>query len=87
METQINTTHITADDQDFWTCVCGNQPDRDGFYPCDESGNQVEPTPEEWKKPLYVCAACGRIIDQETLAVVGRDLHPMVCFSHCDFRG
>jgi hypothetical protein len=58
---------------DWWTCICGNQPDREGFFPCNAEGDQVEPTPAEWKKPLYVCASCGRIINQKTLDVIGRN--------------
>lgn len=58
--------------RDNWICLCKNTPVDDGFYPCDETGEEVEPTKEEWKTNAYVCAACGRIIDQTTLAVIGR---------------
>jgi hypothetical protein len=57
---------------DAWQCVCGNTPVAQGFFPCDKIGNLVEPTPEEWPAPLYVCDACGRIINQDTLLVLGR---------------
>ena len=76
MENQNHASHISTTDRDFWTCVCGNHPAEQGFYPCDENGKQVEPTPEEWKSPLYVCVVCGRIINEETLAVVGQNLQP-----------
>lgn len=68
--------HITVEPDwpDNWICVCGNTPDSDGFYPCDANGNEVEPV-EGWKD-LYVCANCGRIIDQHTLEVVGRNPEP-----------
>ncbi len=54
-----------------WVCVCGNIPESDGFYPCDEDGLEIEPTKESRWSGLYVCARCSRIIDQETLEVVG----------------
>lgn len=71
MEKEVPRSHITATEEDCWTCLCGNQPAEDGFYPCDESGNEAEPTPNRWKQSLYVCDTCGRIIHQGTLEVVG----------------
>jgi hypothetical protein len=66
--------HITheASDRDAWICICGNYPSGDGFYTCDKNGNEVEPTAKEWTSGLYVCGQCGRMIDPDTLAVVGR---------------
>jgi len=63
---------------DDWVCVCGNRPDADGFFPCDPSGERVEPTPGAWPspfwpRPFYICDRCGRIIDADTLAVVSLD--------------
>jgi hypothetical protein len=55
-----------------WECVCGNKPDSDGFFPCDSDGDEVEPVKGQWED-LYVCARCGRIIQQGTLKVVGRN--------------
>lgn len=64
---------IHADgDPDAWVCLCGNTPAADGFFPCDEHGTEVEPTPEAWTSGSYVCARCGRIIKQDSLAVAGR---------------
>lgn len=54
-----------------WICLCGNRPDSDGFFPCDMHGDEVEPT-QEWED-LYVCARCGRIINQRSLEVVGQN--------------
>ncbi len=64
---------ITLEDgnSDVWICTCGNTADSDGFRPCDEKGRWVEPTPAEWKKPLYICDNCANIIDQDTLEIVG----------------
>lgn len=61
-------------DPDAWICVCGNTPAGGGFYTCDESGNEVEPTEEAWTTGCYVCAECGRIIDQDSREVVGRNV-------------
>lgn len=58
--------------RDAWVCLCGNTPDSDGFFTCDENGAEVEPTEVEWKTGWYVCICCGRIIDPKTLKVVGR---------------
>ena len=67
---------------DHWPrCACGNDPSRAGFYPVDETGRQVEPTPELWKVSLLWCngTGCGLVIDQDrldpvalTYPVVGR---------------
>jgi hypothetical protein len=57
-------------DPDAWVCVCGNRPTEDGFFPCNRSGEHVEPTIEAWPEWLYSCDRCGRIIDSETRAVV-----------------
>ena len=64
--------HIThqPDDKDAWVCVCGNTPTSQGFYPCDDKGNEVEPL-ADWPG-LYFCDRCGRIIDAKTLEVVGQ---------------
>ena len=62
-----------ANNDEAWICICGNTPVDDGFYPCDASGNGVEPTiGSDWAN-LYVCAKCGRIIHQNTLEVVGQN--------------
>jgi hypothetical protein len=57
-----------------WICICGNQPPEDGFYPCDRAGNEMEPA-GDWSG-LYVCLRCGRIIEQSSLRVVGRNPSP-----------
>jgi len=43
-------------------CKCGNVSSEYGFYPCDNSGEKVEPTKADWKEPLYVCDGCKSII-------------------------
>lgn len=62
--------------EDGWICICGNTPADDGFYPCDQDGNEIEPTVGSAWAGLYVCFKCGRIIDQETLEVVGKNPEP-----------
>jgi hypothetical protein len=58
-------------DRDAWRCLCGNEPCEDGFFTCDENGDEVEPTAKDWKTGLYVCNGCGRMINPDTLEVVG----------------
>ena len=52
-------------------CTCGNTPMISGFVPCNEKGEEVEPTPEEWTTNCYVCGECGNIIEQKTLEILG----------------
>jgi hypothetical protein len=60
--------------QEAWVCICGNEPSAEGFYLCDENGNEAEPV-SGWGG-RYVCARCGRIIDPRSLKVVGRNPRP-----------
>ena len=62
------------DNDEAWICICGNQPSEEGFFPCDEKGNETDPD-ANWGG-LYVCARCGRMIDLESLHVVGRNPEP-----------
>ena len=68
-------THEAGNDE-AWICICNNTPVSDGFYPCDEDGNEIVPARGSGWENLYVCASCGRIINQETLEVVGRNPNP-----------
>jgi len=53
-------------------CLCGNEPALEGFYASNWIGDQLEPViGGAWKGRLYCCGRCGRIIDQDTLRVVG----------------
>ncbi len=65
-----------AGNQEAWICICKNTPSEDGFYPCNENGDEVEPTKGSGWKNLYVCNSCGRIINMHTLEVVGQNPHP-----------
>jgi hypothetical protein len=62
--------------EDAWVCICGNTPTGGGFYPCDENGHEMEPTAESDWVNFYVCAECGRIINQDTLEVIGQNPNP-----------
>jgi len=57
-----------------WECVCGNHAAADGFSPCQPgTGQPVEPViGGPWDEKHNLCWRCGRIIDQDTLAVAGR---------------
>ena len=61
---------------DAWRCVCGNTPVGNGFYPCNNEGNEIEPTIGSGWAGLYVCARCGRIIKQATLEIVAQNAYP-----------
>jgi hypothetical protein len=70
---------ITAVEIDRWVCHCGNTPNAGGFDPVDRNGNSVDPTPQQWPEPLYVCNDCGLVMDADTVdtvahtvAVIGR---------------
>jgi len=73
MVAKVFITHEVGDDE-AWICICRNTPSGGGFYPCDEKGNEVEPV-EGWNG-LYVCADCGRIIEQRSLEVVAQNPTP-----------
>jgi hypothetical protein len=63
--------YIAARNEDWWVCLCGNEPNQAGFFPCNGAGEPVEPTPAEWTSDCYVCDRCGRIIRQADRCVVG----------------
>ena len=63
-------------DKDAWICICGNRPAGAGFYPCDKAGNEMEPVKGSSWDGLYVCNQCGRIINMDTLEVVGQNPNP-----------
>lgn len=62
---------IGAKSDDWMVCLCGNEPDKEGFYPCNVNGEMVEPTEESWNGDLYACDGCGRIIGRSSLQVQG----------------
>jgi hypothetical protein len=65
-------THETGN-AEAWICICGNRPNYDGFFPCNQNGDEMNPG-KGWED-LYVCGRCGRIINQHSLEVVGRNPH------------
>lgn len=58
----VERVDVEAIGDDEWDCVCRNHASAEGFHPCDEQGNAVEPTAADWPDPLYRCDRCGRII-------------------------
>jgi hypothetical protein len=71
--TSEHITHEPGSDE-AWICICNNTPDSDGFFPCNKEGDEIEPV-TGWDG-LYVCARCGRIIEQKSLEIVGRTFKP-----------
>lgn len=59
-----------------WTCLCGNVDAAAGFYACDTQGNEIEALDGSGWENLLVCGQCGRIINQDTLQVVGQNPKP-----------
>lgn len=55
---RIVETKLNEDDEII--CECGNEPSSQGFYTCDESGNEVEPIEGIWNG-LYKCDNCNLI--------------------------
>lgn len=72
--------YIYQDPEDVqaWECICGNTTCRAGFTSCDSAGNEMQPTIDSGWQDLYLCLECGRIIDQTTLEVIGRNAHPVL---------
>ena len=71
MTTKEKITHALNDKQ-AWVCNCGNMPTGQGFYPCDKYGIDMEPFIDSNWEGFYFCDKCGRIINKDTLEVVGR---------------
>ena len=59
---EVKKTNI-ANKYGEWERVCGNMAEKDGFSPCNENGEEVEPD-ANWSL-FYVCDRCGRIYDNE----------------------
>ena len=68
--TKERITH-EAGNQEAWHCICGNEPHNEGFSTCDENGNEIEQLKGGSWSGLYVCERCGRIINKDTLEVLG----------------
>ena len=76
METPKEKIRHKAGNPDAWVCQCGNEPTINGFFPCDKDGDEMLPSMgSDWENH-YVCFGCGRIINADTLGIVGRNLHP-----------
>ena len=55
-------------------CICGNTPNNEGFYTCDNHGERMEPK-GNWCK-LYVCDRCGRVITSAAVVIGYRKATP-----------
>jgi hypothetical protein len=70
---ELTPEYIVEESEDWWVCKCGNQPHYEGFYTCTPIGEIISPSINDgWDEVHYVCHRCWRIIDQNTLQVVGR---------------
>lgn len=52
--------------EDLWKCTCGNNTYMDGFTPCDEKGDFMQPEIGKWKD-LYTCEGCGHVFNMSTV--------------------
>lgn len=52
-------------------CRCHNTDDLEGFESCDQQGRIVEPVLGHWDGSLQICTRCWRIINGDTLEVLG----------------
>jgi hypothetical protein len=66
-----------ANNPDAWRCICGNEPQEDGFSTCDAEGVEIEPLKDGPWSGLYICRRCGRIISQATLEVIAWNPHAL----------
>jgi len=55
----------------YWECRCGNTPNSDGFEACNEFGLLVPSELGPWGGVLWACLRCWRIINGDTLEVLG----------------
>ena len=59
--------------KDPWlVCVCQNTAESDGFVTCSSSGAYCPPLPRKWDGIHLCCSRCGRIVNQNTLAIIGQ---------------
>lgn len=83
---EVARDYIVEEETDWWVCKCGNQPDGDGFYTCNEIGEIVPPSVlEGWDEKHYVCHRCWLIINSNTLEIVG-ECSPDVLNKNNEFR-
>jgi len=73
---------ITTDNYGAFICICGNEGGTQGFDTCDEKGHFMEPLIGTCWKGLYRCNECSRIIDGDTLQVIGSNVH---AYTYDDF--
>lgn len=60
--TQPATEYITALEEDWWVCVCGNEADYYGFVTCVPTGESIEPYGHgTWDGNHNRCEFCGRV--------------------------
>jgi hypothetical protein len=72
MNTPDNIEFITCQPTGSWLCICKNEPEHEGFYPCDEKGNYTDDDPPPGTTAYFHCDRCGRIINADTLFVIGK---------------
>ena len=59
--TKVNEISTEAFSDEEFLCACGNDCMGEGFFPCNEHGDVMEPLAESDWDSRYVCLSCGRI--------------------------
>ncbi len=59
------------DDTGGFLCICGNDPEGQGAFPCDSEGRYIEPPPSIEPGNQFRCDRCGRVFDGLTGEVFG----------------
>lgn len=67
MSKVISVTVLNEKEVDDYECECLNTSAKDGFFPSDIHGKEMEPIAGQWNG-FYVCGRCKRIsyIDNKT---------------------
>lgn len=82
----IRNKEIINGDKDWFICLCKNEPHLDGFFTCLSDGSITPPTLNgDWQGLYYVCGKCSRIVNQDTLEVVGV-CSEQVAFSNANYN-
>ena len=70
-EVELTPQYILEVADGCWECRCGNKSNSDGFETCSEFGVLVPSELGLWDGVLWACIRCWRVINGDTLEVLG----------------